>query len=870
MRARGYSLPFVIMILLLLSVTLASLLFVLNAGTRSTESMVGRRKLFYACDGLSRITAVSAQNYFATTANPTSTALRDFICAEGGTCTDCTDEGCKGGLPSFTTQTPGFTVNAFNIASLGNREIAPLDSGPFEGMLAMQDRVDLRVGAQKDGTGWKCDVTQELSLGKIAMFQFFIFSDQEYTDWTPAPKMAGTGRVHANGDVCLRSNNGPLYLERVTASGNILPGVGCRGGTPGIPSGGAPSRVAIVPKPNFDTNTGNTDPIEPLGTAEQAAAAGSNHFRKFDTRNNATWKTDADTLYAKHLQDAAHDVPELKLPVFSTAPLQSGRNADVNTASAVEPNVGNSRLLVDPLRQGLSADAPDVRVQKFAFKADIRIINGVWYKRDLSAPASIGIPIWSDHKGSVSSTATTDTNNIVSSGVAYGQENLRTLHGWSSTPLRYSYYGFNADGTLARTGSVAFSSVVSYGTLFRDSSAGDPIWGPGVRCNTGTVVSALSNATCGGVSGTDFLQERLLRGTRSGFRDGHAQKRFAPTTPFTDARANILPINIDAAALQNALASCVPDSGELGTHFPGGCTATASGRKFNGVVYVSSTWSNQMVLEPVPPPQQGTRTATGAGPAPIATVEQTAVPEPLCTATAGTLAGGVSAPACSAYEGNITNTNAAGARPTAVRVFNARNINQMGTGSALNRPVLDSAAQGLLDRNPPTKGLSIVTNLPTYVLGDVNLGSSPTDFSQTSQWSPMLIAGDLVSLQSNNWNDANARWSTNLTVRDAAETTYNMQMLAGWLPTTSSESSGGLHNFPRFIEDWDGVFCHIKGSLVVGWHAVFAQWARHCCDDVSYQPPNRDWGFDRHLESILNQPPGAPLYDVQSTRRWKR
>ena len=866
MRARGSSLPFVIMILLLLSVTLASLLFVLNAGTRSTESMVGRRKLFYACDGLSRITAVSAQNYFATTANPTSAALRDFICAEGGTCTDCTDEGCKGGLPSFTTQTPGFTVNAFNIASLGNREIAPLDSGPFEGMLAMQDRVDLRVGAQKDGTGWKCDVTQELSLGKIAMFQFFIFSDQEYTDWTPGPMMAGTGRVHTNGDLCFFGQDGPLYVERVTSSGSMYPGptVGCRAseGTGGNRTPvRTPARVAIVNEPTFDTNTGNTIPIEPAAHITQTATATSDsHFREFSTRTESTWVNDANTLFAKHLQDAGHGVPPLKLPVFGATTIQNGRNASL----AIESNTGRSRLLVDPV---LAGDVDTVAQQKFAFKADIRIINGVWYKRNESNPKNIGDVIWSDHPGTMTTVAESD---IIPAGLAVGQNNL--FDATEARPLRYSYYTFKNDGNLARAVGDATPAVVSYGVLNRTEPTGStPIWGPGVRCSDGAV-SSVFGGSCGGNDG-----QRLLRGTRSGFRDGHAQNRFSGTS--TDGQANILPINIDVAALQNALATCTGK--ELGSHFPGSCEASGTGRTFNGIVYVSTVWPGVMDASPAMPPPQGGRT-TPTNATVLSNDEQLALPEPLCTAATlsnpitigGSTSTGFNHVACSAYAGTLTTTNGVGARPTAVRVYNARNINQVDSDSG-GLPALTSQAVGLLTRAPPVKGLSIVSNLPMYILGDVNLASDPANLDETSPWVPMLVGGDLVTLLSNAWNDTNSRWGialgqTGSPARTAKTTTYNMEMLAGWLPSTTTAFSGGLHNFPRFMEDWHGVTARIRGSLVVGWAAVFAQWKRHCCNTTSYQAPDRDWGFDEHLESILNQPPGAPLYDVQSTRRWKR
>lgn len=863
MRARGYSLPFVIMILLLLSVTLASLLFVLNAGARSTESMLGRRKLFYACDGLSRIAAVSAQNYFATTATPDSTGLRDFICTEGGNCTGCTADGCTGGLTTFSSQTPGFSVNSFNIANLGNRRIAPLDSGPFQGMIAMQDGVDLRLGAQKNGTGWKCDVTQELSLGKIAMFQFFIFSDQEYTDWTPGPKMAGTGRVHTNGDVCFYGDDGPLYVERVTSSGKIYPGptTGCRSseGT----NARTAARVAIVDVPTFDTNTGNTDPIEPAAHITQGAVATStSHFREFSTRTESTWVNDANTLFARHLQDVGHGVPPLKLPVFGATTIQNGRNSSL----AIESNTGRSRLLVDPV---LSGDDDTVAQQKFAFKADIRIINGVWYKRDESNPKNIGTVIWSDHPGSVTTTA---QEGIIPASINVGQNDIFPSTG--SRPKRYSYYTFTNTGNFDRAESDTTPAVVSYGVLHRSvPSGGTPIWGPGVRCSDGSISSVFGGGACNGLSNS--VGQRLLSGARSGFRDGHAQNQFSAT----DERANILPINIDVAALQNALATCTDD--ELGSHFPRSCQVGGTGRAFNGIVFVSTVWPGAMNATPTVPPPQGTRNVTNKTPvAPTAgggVIEQMALPEPLCTNSTlanpqgGGVATGFNHVACASYAGTLSNaTVGAGARPTAVRVFNARNIDQMATASG-GQPALSTQAQGLLTRAPPVKGLSIISNLPMYVMGDVNLASDPANLATTAPWVPMLVAGDLVTLLSNNWTDNLARWSVTMgTNRPATTTTYNMEMLAGWLPSTTTAFSGGLHNFPRFMETWSNVPARIRGSLVVGWAAVFAQWKRECCGTTSYQAPNRDWGFDKHLESILNQPPGAPLYDVQSTRRWKR
>jgi hypothetical protein len=865
MRARGYSLPFVIMILLLLSVTLASLLFVLNAGARSTESMLGRRKLFYACDGLSRIAAVSAQNYFATTATPDSTGLRDFICTEGGNCTGCTADGCTGGLGTFSSQTPGFSVNSFNIANLGNRRIAPLDSGPFEGMIAMQDSVDLRLGAQKNGAGWKCDVTQELSLGKIAMFQFFVFSDLPYTDWSPGPPMSGTGRVHANGDICFWGGDGPLYVERVTASGKIeSDAADCFAGSDANNLSGACIQVDNTP---FPATLSNTCP------------AG---FVKFTVRDNndSTWATIANRVptggqpygFNKRLQDRAHKVPELKLPVFGSPLVQSGVDA---RNSNVMSNSNTSRLLVDPV---FGDDTTDVVDQKFAKRADIRILDGVWYLRpETGVDNWPGTPIWSDHPGRYT-TPTAGIEGYVPGSKAVGQLDIAAAFTWTAVPVRYSYYTFSGAGALNRTATDP-TAVISYGVLARDTG-GATTWRPGYRCDAGNVVDALNVAVNCAAPAVTNIATRLLNGTRSGLRNGMAQMAFG-TGDLT--LSNYLPMNFDVAAFQNALMST--SAHELGSHFPGTVNG-GTGRKFNGIVWIGSSWPGQMAGRtsgtPSAPPPQGT--IGGAN----GIHRQVALPYELCSRSgSGQLAGTTiptttqAIPDCASYDGGGPLQNA---RPTAVRIFNARHLN-VETTPAAGRPALTFTASTTnkpLLNGAGKNGLTIATNITTYLMGDANLSSDPAIPvplpNPPPHWVPFLVAGDVVHLLSNNWDDGLSRWGSAYAAdqgalsRVATNTTYNFEMLSGWSLTANQANkfSGGLHNFPRFQEEWGGVTARIRGSLVAGWYPVLTRWPWTCCDDRDYRAPNRDWGFDSHLESILNQPPGAPLYDVQSTRRWKR
>jgi hypothetical protein len=85
----------------------------------------------------------------------------------------------------------------------------------------------------------------------------------------------------------------------------------------------------------------------------------------------------------------------------------------------------------------------------------------------------------------------------------------------------------------------------------------------------------------------------LLEAARTGFKDTHSH----PDTRFANANApqdDILPININLHALQEALADKTP--GELGSFFCEGCLWD----EFNGTVWVGNTWRGSMLSLPFP------------------------------------------------------------------------------------------------------------------------------------------------------------------------------------------------------------------------------------------------------------------------------
>jgi hypothetical protein len=174
----------------------------------------------------------------------------------------------------------------------------------------------------------------------------------------------------------------------------------------------------------------------------------------------------------------------------------------------------------------------------------------------------------------------------------------------------------------------------------------------------------------------------------------------------------------------------------------------------------------------------------------------------------------------------------------------------------------------------PSSGLTVASENPIYVQGDYNTGTtnnpsavpanvgnstdtaSPTVSSYTR--APAAVIGDAVMLLSNNWSDANS--SLSLSSRQASNTTYNMAIVSGFMPsgyqpTTGAQYgySGGANNFPRFLEDWSNNYCTYYGSMVELFQSqtFTGQW------DTGniYSPPIRCWNFDPNFTST--PPPGS-------------
>jgi hypothetical protein len=166
----------------------------------------------------------------------------------------------------------------------------------------------------------------------------------------------------------------------------------------------------------------------------------------------------------------------------------------------------------------------------------------------------------------------------------------------------------------------------------------------------------------------------------------------------------------------------------------------------------------------------------------------------------------------------------------------------------------------------PKGGITLATDLLAYVMGDFNTGGTrrnvdtndgtsnlphPDDKPYDPSLSyrpadyPTALMADSIRLLSSRWNDEDSTKNTGR--RDARNTTFNLAMVMGHRSTNDTQTdTGGLHNFPRFLEDWNGREATIRGAFVQLWQSAYNTAAYHCCP--AYNPPKRHWGFQQSFE----------------------
>lgn len=163
-------------------------------------------------------------------------------------------------------------------------------------------------------------------------------------------------------------------------------------------------------------------------------------------------------------------------------------------------------------------------------------------------------------------------------------------------------------------------------------------------------------------------------------------------------------------------------------------------------------------------------------------------------------------------------------------------------------------------------GFTLATNGQLYVKGhfnadgDSNTGSSTaTDDNESndSDEPPAALFADAITILSNDFDDRKSKESRN--ARRASFTEISAALVAGLTPTVPGgyAMSGGAHNFPRFLEQWQGTEFRYRGSLVALYESEAGYKSLHSGWWKWYGPPTRNWGYNDLFAAGI-YPPGTP------------
>ncbi len=921
-RRRGYVLLLVLMLTSLLSIGVATLMYKMTQSAKTSGEMIRRQKVFYKTDGMVKSAVKLCDVFFRQDPTGDDTALSTWF---------NTNNPDYGNQPPLALITPtGYDLDAFTVsANGGTSEAGELPNGPFQGMFAKQIPISVTVQLRDRVTKVSSKQTSTVISGQVSAFQFFGFVDgYAYLVNGPGGKFAG--RIHTNGNACAGAS-GNLYLETLTSAGDFgLQGRSgiCRGEHRGLTSW----RNLYMP-----------DDELPNGFNTYSATGWSSLFTRvtFDS-SSGTWEADATATFGDQLQDAAHDVPVIRPPITGEPLAQRGRNS----AHVATDNTENSRFLVDPVLDNEPADVRSQKVayqSDIRILNGVWFLANELDRSALGTPIWSDRP--GRTVSNADETWTSSTQDVGQQNL-FGTSTRPNRYSYYRTDGSNVLVGnpFSASTTMASNRPVVSYGPV----LRRLDSSSNPYWVPGFyntspesSCNPPQPNSSGSESKCWIVREADSPAE-LLQGTRSGFRDPWMETALTnsaddcgasrwstlsgitPQNAYQNALFNMLPLNFDVAAFQLALAD--GSTGELGSYFPSG------GREFNGIVWIGSTWpgsddgyatdfssSDHATYWPYQGNQNDQLTDTNGQPGDGLTAGtqsyaaryngytalsprrsnshrfsaadmqsrppfQRALPLPLCSTDTNVIGDALAQYNHDASDGSFdTYTSSSNSRafvvPDCAHYFADSGTQLKATINAVR--IINGKT--LSDTVLPN-GLSVVTNLPMFVTGDLNSSSTPAEEpgDYRAGWVPLMIGGDTISILSNAWEDDEAPWNVPVSaywgMRDAADTNYHGAFMFGW---TESSSSGCRDEFTyslRLQEHWNRNGSHartIRGSLFIGFNAVFGTGFaehHHLYDGGSWHDggSNKYYAYDYHFDAIDNQPPGAPTYTVNAVRHWRR
>lgn len=177
-------------------------------------------------------------------------------------------------------------------------------------------------------------------------------------------------------------------------------------------------------------------------------------------------------------------------------------------------------------------------------------------------------------------------------------------------------------------------------------------------------------------------------------------------------------------------------------------------------------------------------------------------------------------------------------------------------------------------------GFSVATPNPLYVWGDYNTQTNATGGSSASSTNtpayavPAALLSDALTVLSSNWTDSQSytAYSASSSADYAAPETIDAAIVTGTMPSTGTNyytNSGGVHNLPRLLENWDPnsgqIPIYLNTSILRLWTSNMATNQFRdpsnfgLANNPYYDPPKRYISFNQNFLNAASTPPGIPV-----------
>lgn len=345
----GIIMPVAMVVMLLLTILGMGALMSSSTDLSTARSQRVGKEAFYASEGGIVYGTKKLGGLLATTLVPTS-AQTAAIAA-----------------PSIS----GFNFDAFSVATSGVSTVKTITTGPYAGLNSIS--TPYTITSQTSGIvadSGTVRLTQSVEDQLIPLFQFGVFYDGDLEIF-PGPPMTFNGRIHSNKDIYL--GGASTVDSRISSAGNIYR---CRKDT------STPTCFSAKIKDTAGTYT---------------------HTLSYD-HNNSNWTTKAYRDWEGLVQDSAHGVQKLNLPIGT-----SNANDLIKKGDTIDPADSSES---DTLKSG-----------RMYWQADLRILDGVVYARSgstvtLQAGIVSSATMYDYRENKAMTLRQIDIGNLVSSGQA--------------------------------------------------------------------------------------------------------------------------------------------------------------------------------------------------------------------------------------------------------------------------------------------------------------------------------------------------------------------------------------------------------------------------------------------------------------------